>query len=157
MNCKLNLFPKGSRGISVVIGTLIAVLLVIIAVSIVWVVIRNVIEKNSNDVSSLAVCIGVNLKITSVEACPSGSTSCDATVTRRSGGDEIEAVRLVITDGTSSLSGDSLSALNPLDIVTIEATGSSLESAATKARVAALVLDNSGDIVMCEYSDEYSY
>lgn len=146
-----------NKGISTIIATLIIIGIVLVGASIFWVVTKNTLDGQSNNVKSMSQCVGVNLQITTVEACPASSTSCDVTVERGAGGGTISGIRAIVTDDLSTLSGDSSSTLEPLEMTTITATGTALDDAATKAKVAALVEDDSGNTIVCDVIDEYNY
>ena len=148
---------KNKKGLSVVISTLIIILLVLVAIGIIWVVVQGIVEEGGAQVEAKARCIGVDLKIKSVGTCIAGSISCDVTIERGTGGGDIDGVRVVVTDGATSLTGDG-AVLDVFDTVTISATGSSaLGSAATTAKVAALITDDAGEEVVCDIVTEYTY
>jgi len=144
------------KGLSAVVTTLIIMLLVLVAVGIVWVVIRSVIEGGGGQVEAKAKCIGVDLQIVSAADCNSGATSCNVTVERNPGGGDIAGVKLIVTDGVTSLTVDG-SAMDELGTVTISATGDALAGDAITAKVAALVDDGVGGTVVCDVVDEYTY
>ena len=144
------------KGISGVVTVLIIVLLALVAAGVVWVVIQGTVEEAGGEVTGKAACLGINLNIKSAGDCPSGSISCNVVVERRSGGDAINGVRVIVTDDVSILSGDG-TAMEVLETATIAATGGALTNNATTAKVSALVDDGEGGNIICEPSDTYTY
>ena len=51
------------KGLSTVVTTLIVILLVLVAIAIIWVVIRNVIESGAGQIDVRSTCLGIDLKI----------------------------------------------------------------------------------------------
>jgi len=54
-------FQNHKKGLSTIVATLVIILLVLVAVGIVWVVVRNVIERGTNQVDINAKCIGAEV------------------------------------------------------------------------------------------------
>jgi len=152
----LNFLICEKKGISGIITVLLILAITIISAGVVWYTIQNVLSSQTSELQTSSNCLGITLDIVSVGACPAGSTSCNVTVERRAGGGDINGVRVIITDGSSTLIGDG-NAMSALEMATITATGSALGSDATKAKVAALIADSSGENYVCEIVDEYLY
>jgi len=93
------------RGLSAVVTTLIIILLVLVAVGIIWVVIRNVVEEGSEQIKTSVKCLAVNVKATAVE-CNYEAGLCNVTYERGPGGEAIDGIRLVYSDGINSVSND---------------------------------------------------
>lgn len=85
------------RGLSTVVTTVIMVLLVIVAVGIVWVVIKNVITDSSEQIDTGNLLI--NLEITSVA---DGSGQVLVTVRRGTGAGDLTDVAIIASDGSNS-------------------------------------------------------
>jgi len=150
-------FFLNKKGISGVIVVMILIAIAIVAIGIVWFTVNNLLNKQVEGISSSSDCLGVLLDIKSVGNCSSGSTSCNVTVERKSGGEDIDGVRVIVSDGSSTLSGDYTGSLGPLEMTTISATGSALDGDATTAKVAALINSDSGETYVCEIIDVYDY
>jgi len=92
---------KNKKGLSLVITTLIIVLLVLVAIGIIWVVIRGVIEGGAEQVDVNTKCLDIDVRATAVD-CTDGI--CNVTLTRKSGGDEIGGVMLVFKNANEDSS-----------------------------------------------------
>ncbi len=101
---------KNTKGLSAVITTLIIILLVLVAVGIVWVVVNNVLEEGSEQLEIGSKCLSVDIRATSADCewLSSGSTpgDCNVTYTRNSGGDDVDGIRFILSDGLNSISKD---------------------------------------------------
>ncbi|MFH1586076.1 MAG: hypothetical protein ABIB79_04870 [archaeon] len=148
---------KNNRGLSTVITTLIIVLLVLVAIGIIWVVIRNVIEEAGEDVTAKGECIGAQVNIKSI-TCTSGGASCDVIVERLSGGgDSIDGVKVTVSDGANSLTQTTSGGLDILDVVTVSVVGGNLDDNVALAVTinAAPILDD-GTICDTIDTDDFS-
>ncbi len=57
---------KKTKGLSTIVATLIIILLVLVAVGIIWVVVRNVIEGGAQQIQGSNDCLAVEVKPTKV-------------------------------------------------------------------------------------------
>ena len=89
---------KNKRGMSAVITTLIIILLTIVALGIVWVVVKNVISNSSKQINLRGLGKGLEIK----KALVSGN-DLSVTVYRNSGEGNITAIKFVIGDGDNSV------------------------------------------------------
>jgi hypothetical protein len=149
-------FPN-KRGLSGIITLMLIVGIAVVAVGVVWFTINNLVSEQTEELASSSNCLSVVLEITSVGTCEAGSTSCNVTVERKSGGGDIEGVRAIVTDDSGTLSGDYTGSFGPLEMKTISATGTALAANATTAKVAVLIEDSSGDTYVCNVIDSYEY
>lgn len=85
------------RGLSIVITTLIMILLVLVAIGVVWVVIKNILDRGSEEISIERLTI--NLQI---ERVLYSSYSVDVTVKRGVGSGELSGINFVLSDGDNS-------------------------------------------------------
>ena len=85
------------RGVSAVIATLVIILLTLIAVGILWVVIKTLITQNTEDVTTSRYT--VDLRIQNVVI---GNNQVNVTVKRNAGAGELSGINFVIFDGTNS-------------------------------------------------------
>ena len=86
---------NNKRGLSTVVTTLIIVLLVLVAISIVWVVVRNILEGGAEQIEIKNKCRGTQVKI--ISATCTSTTACTDVVFEKIGtsNEEIAGVRLV--------------------------------------------------------------
>ena len=128
---------KNKKGLAAIVTTLLIVLLVLVAVGIVWAVVRNLVTGGAEGIELGAKCLQVD--VTAVSADCSIPTACSAVVERTgSNSDEIAGVKVVIKDsstaegtavtdsagnietlGTKTISGIDASALANPDLVEV--------------------------------------
>ena len=87
------------RGMSAVVTTLLIILLVIVAIGIVWVVVRNILSKGSDEVSIIG--LSIDLEIQKISVSVDGNV-LDVTVKRNSGKGNLLGINFVISDGENS-------------------------------------------------------
>ena len=110
------------RGMSAVITTLIIILLVIVALGIIWIVIRNVIQGSVEQVELAQKCRTINLEAKKIEGNVAGN-SYDITLTYGGTGDEIAGVKITLfntTDDTNSNLLDFTDNMKPLETKTMD-------------------------------------
>ena len=93
---------ENKRGLSDVITTLIIILLVLVAVGIIWVVVRNVVQSGSEQIEITTRCVAVDLRAVSVTSVEGQAGNYTVTLQRRAGGDTIDGVRLVFLNATEA-------------------------------------------------------
>ena len=95
---------NNKKGLSAIVATLMIILLVLIAVGIIWVVVRNVVESGTQNIDIGAKCLEVDVRATAV------SPTNQVTLERGAGGINIDeangGVVIVFTDGLNSESFD---------------------------------------------------
>lgn len=152
------LFPNSKKGLSTVVTTLIIVLLVIVAIGIVWLVIRNVIETGIGNVDYNTKCLSVDMEITDVN-CQITPDQCEIIYTRNPGGDEISGIKIILNNGTDTGSPMSnQSAIGPLETNRwgINPNVDLMRPMTLEVNLAAYFLDDSGDEHVCGIIDTYS-
>ena len=87
------------RGLSTVVTTIIMVLLVLVAIGVVWVVIRNIITDTSEQITTETILI--DLKVTGVVN-NSVSGSLDVSIERLVGEGDLTGMKVIVSNGTSS-------------------------------------------------------
>jgi len=148
------------KGLSMIVSTLIIILLVLVAVGIIWVVARNVIQGGSEQIEISAKCLEVSISATGVN-CVQGETSdnCTVTLTRAAGGEAIGGVKLAFVNaaGTanyvSTYSGD----IGALETVTTDYIETVAVNETSKVEVTPFFLDSSNNEQLCSLSTEYTY
>jgi len=95
---------KNKKGLSTVVTTLIIVALSLVAVVIVWVVVNNIINKQTTNIDYTAKCLDVEIRATSMQCCMGDTTySCKAALERKLGSEAISGVKLTISNDTTKL------------------------------------------------------
>ncbi len=93
------------KGLSTIVVTLIIVLLSLVAVGIVWAVIRNLVAGGGANIEIGSKCLGVEVTASKVN-CSNGAANkvCDVTFAREgTGSDEIGGVKLVFKNSTTDV------------------------------------------------------
>lgn len=85
------------RGLSTVVTTLIIILLVLVAIGIVWVVIRNIIEEGAEEISLGKFTIDLDIKNVNVQ-----SDHVDVRVKRNPGKGDLSGIKFLISDGVKT-------------------------------------------------------
>jgi hypothetical protein len=93
---------NNKKGLSTVVTTLIIILLVLVAIGIIWVVIRGIVEGGSAGVDFATKCLNVDVRAVSPSVCT--ATDCDIYLERKAGGDSIAGVKMVFTNTTLGVS-----------------------------------------------------
>lgn len=135
---------QNKRGLSTVVTTLIIILLVLVAIGIIWVVISNVVTEGSENVDYSVKCFEIDVKATAVANCVTGS--CDVTLKRGAGGEDISGVKLVFSNQTTGASDviDYPNNIVSLQTVTPTIAITGLTSNPDKVEVTAYLRDDQG-------------
>lgn len=145
---------KNKKGLSTVITTLIIILLVFVAIGIIWVVVRGVIEEGAGEIEISSKCL--NLDIRAIAVASTGANNYDVTLKRSAGGDEIAGIRIVVFNDTQS-SGviTSEGNIEPLDTVTRNINAGT--SNANKVEVTAYLKDGLGKEQLCSQTNTFNF
>ena len=94
---------RNKKGLSTIVVTLIIILLSLVAVGVVWVVVRNLITTGSEGIDISSKCLKINLEASKVNCSSVGvSRICDVRLTRSgTGTDALGGVKLVFKNSTS--------------------------------------------------------
>ena len=98
---KLQILPNSSKGLSAIVATLIIILLVIVAVGIVWVVIRNVIGEGAEGIELGKFTFDLSIKSAYIDG-----TNVKVLIRRSPGGGDLVGVKFIFFDGANSFSTD---------------------------------------------------
>ncbi len=110
---------ENKRGMSAVVTTLIIILLVIVALGIIWVVVKNVIQGGVSQVELSQKCQEVEIQATKLVNTTTDGTGYNLTLTRTGTGDEIGGIKVVFfNDATNSEVIEFGDALEPLETST---------------------------------------
>ena len=134
------------RALSDVVTTLIIILLSLVAIGIVWVVVSNVIEGSSETADIGAKCLEVDIKATAA-SCTGGT--CDVTYKRSLGGDDIDGLLILLSNGTQTVQASVLGNIAPLDTATKAGIVETLTDDPNSVEIAAYFVDSSGQNQTC--------
>ena len=90
---------NNKRGLSTVITTLILIALVLVAVGVVWVVVRNILSEQTEEISSGFGSFFLNLEIENVKVTDTG---IDVRVKRNVGRGELSGIKFIVSDGVDT-------------------------------------------------------
>jgi len=138
---------KSERGLSAIVATLLIILLTLIAVGIIWVVIRNVVESGGEQAEIAAKCLNVDLSVTAAQ-CDTGGV-CNVTYTRSTGGDAINGIFIILSNGQTSNQSQVTGNVAPGDTRTELNIATTLSPAPTSAEIAPYFTDSSGREQRC--------
>jgi hypothetical protein len=140
---------RNKRGLSGIVATLLIILLVIVAVAIVWTVVRNVLEKGSDEVGFSTITTTLDVQDVQVA---DGIASVN--VKREVGDGNVVGVKIVVSDGQNSISQDFIQSLEELESQTFDVDVSSL-SGVSEVLVSPILELPSGEQVLGEVTDNY--
>ena len=142
---------ENKQGMSAVVTTLIIILLVIVALGIIWVVVKNVIESGKEQVEWANKCMPI--EITAVKIVASGDNFDNYTVTLSrtgAGEDAIAGVKLVFSDGTEYSNVTEFGiAIGQLQTKTSDIIETDIVNA-TELQITPYFIDDLGEEHLCE-------
>ena len=136
------------KGLSDVITTLIIILLVIVAVGIMWVVLRNLITKGTDQLSTSD--FTTDLQIQKVTVNP---TSVDVKV-KLNQGEGVDGVLITISDGSNSNSSEQMIPINTQEEKTFSIPYTGVVS---KVSVSPIIISEKGKKQVGQVSNSYEY
>lgn len=143
------------KGLSAVVTTLIIILLVLVAVGIIWVVVRNVIEEGAEQIDINTKCVAVDVRAVSVTESSPGDYS--VTLERKAGGGDIGGIKVnLFTDTSSSGVIDFGVAIAELERETQTINGSGLPDA-DRIEFTVFFLDASGNDQLCTQTNSFEF
>jgi hypothetical protein len=148
---------ESKKGLSAIVATLLIILLTLIAVGIIWVVIRNVVESGAEQISVNTKCVAVSLEAVSVNETPAGVYA--VTLRRGSGGEnDLGGVKVNIFNATGSSGIMDFGTINKAEteIVTLPTTGTTVIDA-NKIEFTAFFIDASGNEQLCSQTSEFTF
>ena len=150
---------QNKKGLSEIVATLIIILLTLIAVGIIWVVIRNVVEGGAEQVDISQKCLAVELDAVTVNETSSGVYA----VTLRRGSDSQGdvGVKVNIFQGIATSSGvlnfGAFGDLDALGTVTKTITTAPILAGGDKVEFTAFFQDVSGNEQLCPQTKSFSF
>ena len=142
---------KNKQGMSAVITTLIIILLVIVALGIIWIVVKNVINSGVKQVDLATKCRPVEINAVKISV-PNASkpTTYALTLSRTGAGDPIGGVKIVLSNGTAySNVTDFNYALAPLETKTESLTNTAVTNA-NKVEITPYFRNDLGEVQLCQ-------
>ena len=110
---------KNKKGLSDIIVTLLIILLVIVAISVIWVVIRNIVTSGVDKINYDSKCLEVDLVLTSFEGFSPGGY--DITLKRTGTGDIISGFKILVKNATEfSEVTNQFFEMGPLEYLTLK-------------------------------------
>ncbi len=90
---------KDKKGLSTIVITLIIILISLVAIGIIWLVVRNIIQVGTNQIALGQFTLDVKIKDFAVDT---SSNNVSLTLKRSSGGGEISGIKFIFSDGKNS-------------------------------------------------------
>jgi flagellin-like protein len=140
---------KNKKGVSGVIVALIMILVALVATGVIWVVVRNVTESGRSSIELGAKCLD---SVVTVTAATCTAVSCSVTVKRDSGTDEVDGIRIVVSDGSNSDSYDTGEDIVTPNIATHTVTLSNAATPITSVEASVYFNDDKGTPYPCSAS-----
>ncbi|GIU68270.1 MAG: hypothetical protein KatS3mg001_586 [Candidatus Pacearchaeota archaeon] len=150
------MYQKNKRGLSAVVTTLLIILLTIIAIGIIWVVIRNLVEQGSEQIDITTQCAAIQLEFVSVNPVAGETGNYTVTLRRGAGGGDIGGVKVVLFNGTTSTGVlDFGSKINQLETKSAKLQTSLLN--ASRIEFTPYFIDASGNEQLCQTTQSRSF
>ena len=146
---------ENKRGLSAIVATLIIILLVLVAVGIIWVVVRNVVQGGSEQVELSTKCIAVDLRAVSVTGVVGEDGNYSVSLKRNAGGEAIAGIKVSLFNETDNSGVLDFSAIPELETQT-EIIDSGITNA-NKLEFTAFFLDDSGAELFCAQTNSYTF
>jgi hypothetical protein len=154
---------NNKRGLSTVVTTLIIVLLVLVAVGIIWGVVKNLLDKGSDTADSFGTCLNVDIQATKAVAWNSTTDGIlndyNMTFSRSPGGEDKEFfLKINFLDETgNSLTNKNMDvALTPFSTSSDTFTDiGTTDNEVYKIEMLPYYLDDSGNDALCSITSEY--
>lgn len=155
---------NNKKGLSTIVATLLIILLTLVAVGIIWIVVRNVVQGGADQVEIDAMCLEANVEATRVDYAAPATTM--VTVYRNGGDDPLAGIKLVFTesDGSENLvedwplddvaPNDPLDALEAREIGPFDLSGM---TDPTKVSVVVYFKDSSGNEQLCSTANQLTF
>ena len=148
---------SNKKGLSTVVTTLIIILLVLVAIGLLWVVIRPLLEGGAGSIESQTNCLEIDMEIASVTG-PCGLADCQNIVVKRNvGGGAIDGIRATVT-GTGN-GGNTVSDFDDINGNLGELTSKtiaviySFEITPQQVTIAPYFINDEGEKVLCPVAD----
>ena len=147
---------ENKRGLSAIVATLIIILLVLVAVGIIWVVVRNLLQEGAEQVDISTKCMAVDVRAVSVATVAGEAGNYSVTLRRTAGGETMGGIKISLFNETGN-SGvlDGFLVLSELETRT-ETVVAGVTNA-NKLEYTVYFLDASGNERLCSQTNPYSF
>ncbi|MCX6749173.1 MAG: hypothetical protein NTW17_00305 [Candidatus Pacearchaeota archaeon] len=147
---------ENTRGLSAIVATLIIILLTLVAVGIIWVVIRNVVQGGAEQIDISTKCVAVSLEAVSVNETSPGVYA--VTLHRNAGGDEIGGVKVAVFNATDNSGVVDFGTLTALQTKTVPiTTPGSATADGNKIEYTPFFIDASGNEQLCTQTQTFNF
>lgn len=151
---------RNNKGLSAIVATLIIILLTLVAIGIIWVVIKNVIQGGAESVDLNTKCLAINLQANSVTESPAGTY--DVTLKRNAGGEAFGGIKVSVFNGIVSSGIKDFGTLTELQtrtasIDTNTGTGITAVTGGNKIEFTPFFLDSSGNEQLCSQTSTFEF
>lgn len=153
---------QNKKGLSAIVATLIIILLTLVAVGIIWAVIRNLVEGGAEQVDLSSKCLNVELSGVNVNETAVAGTY-DVTLRRGSDSQDDIGVKIAVFKGATENSGvlefGDFGNLDALGTVTkpVVTVAPALITEGDSIQFTAYFQDTSGDPQLCSHTYTYSF
>ncbi len=146
---------ENNKGLSAVVTTLIIILLVLVAVGIVWVVVRGVVDSGAEQIELSSQCLAIDVEAVSVSAVEGEAGNYSITIRRNAGGDEIGGLKIAVFNSTDN-SGVLDFGAAPSEGETVTQTVDSGITNATKIEYTVFIDSASGSEQLCSQTQTHN-
>ena len=136
------------KGLSTVVTTLIIILLVLVAIGIVWVVVRGLIGTTEGQINIQQKCIGIDLEIDSASCTGAVAPYSCSAVVKKIGGETPDGIKVFFSNNAGSITGASGDTATPISLLNT-ASGISASTMPTKVEAVAYFNDAEGNPSFC--------
>jgi len=142
---------ENKQGMSAVVTTLIIILLVIVALGIIWVVVKNVINSGKEQVEWAEKCRPVEIQAVKIDTSGANWDEYTVTLSRTGMGDDIAGVKLVFGNSTDYTDVTEFGiAIAQLETKTGATTAATNVANATELQMTAYFIDDLGTEHLCQ-------
>lgn len=151
---------ENKRGLSAIVATLIIILLVLVAVGIIWVVVRNLIQEGAEQIDVSTKCMAVDVRAVSVVPVVGEAESYSVTLRRTAGGEALGGIKIVLFNDTANSGvlnkfNETATLLGELYTRT-EIVAAGITNA-NKLEYTAYFIDESGNERLCSQTNPYTF
>ena len=147
---------KKEKGLSTIVSTLLILLLVFVAVALLWVVVRNLVNSGTDQLDLTSKCLESEISITKVN--DTGTGNYLIIVSRSAGTEEIGGIKLIFSneEEDSNYIKDVPGNIGYLEVKTISTT---VEGISNPNKVQAVIyfLDKSGNQQLCQGAENFEF
>ncbi len=153
------------KGLSTVVTTLIIILLVLVAIGLIWVVIRTAIEGGADEIDLGTKCLSVDVRATSVGCWDSGSGFlCNVSLSKKRGSEEIGGVKVIFHNTTAEETSQTLDSedyqvtnINLLATEKMNGVVTGLTTQPDEVDVFVYFVDSKGEKFICSQPNPFSF